>query len=250
MTRDSKRSGGRSRTAWSTLPEDELLGTRLRDLPLTVDAGSLARRLDRLDAELARRGLRFRPHVWLSSDFFSVDGVPGVAVPFYLAHPRLIRLERTQVGWAEGASESDGMRLLRHEAGHAIDTAFELSRRRDWREAFGLRSAPYRRVYTAEPRSSEFVRHLPRWYAQSHPAEDFAETFAVWLTPRATWRRAYPGGVAREKLELVDRMMAEIAGERPTHALRERPHSLPRLRETLGEHYAAKRRRRLREPSG
>ena len=30
-------------------------------------------------------------------------------------------------------------------------------------------------------------------YAASHPEEDFAETFAVWLTPRSNWRQSFPG---------------------------------------------------------
>ena len=35
--------------------------------------------------------------------------------------------------------------------------------------------------------------HLDPWYAQSHPDEDFAETFAVWLTPEVQLEDALRG---------------------------------------------------------
>ena len=236
-------------TRWSRWTDEELLELPFSALGLAIEGTPLERRVARLHAELARRGLRFRPHVWLSSDFFSPDGVPGLAVPFYLAHARLVRLERAQLLSAEGVAERECMRLLRHEAGHAVDTAFGLHRRPAWRAAFGRRSLPYRRHYTVNPAARAFVRYLPRWYAQSHPAEDFAETFAVWLDPGSHWRGRYRGWEALSKLELVDRMMAEIAGQRPLVRRRERTERLSSLGETLGRHYARKRRRFLSEPA-
>ena len=237
-----------ARPRWETWSDEELLELPLRRLGLSIAGTPLARRVARLHAELAARGLRFRPHAWLSSDFFSPDGVPGLALPFYLAHPRLIRLERTEVMTAEGSSERECMRILRHEAGHAIDTAFGLHRRPEWRAVFGRRSAPYRRLYAADPGSRAFVRYLPRWYAQSHPAEDFAETFAVWLDRGTRWRSRYAGWGALAKLELVDRTMAELAGAAPRVRRHEHTESLRTLGETLGHHYARKRRRQ-REPA-
>lgn len=224
----------------------ELLGLRFSELGLRLETTPLVRDVQRLARELEARGLCFRPHVWLSTDFFSPDGVPGFALPFFLAHPRLARLERAQVAWVEGASATDRMRLLRHEAGHAFDTAYALSRRRDWREVFGRRSAPYRRTYAADPTLRTFVRHLPGWYAQSHPAEDFAETFAVWLARGRSWTGA-PGA---EKLARLDTLVRDVADRPPPVRKRERPWSLPSLDTTLGEHYAEKRRRRARESHG
>ena len=228
--------------------DETLLARELRHLDARVEGTPLEGYVQRIHEELGARGIRFRPHVWVSTDFFSPDGVPGIAVPFHLTRPELTRLERRQVLTAEGAGRRDCLRLLRHETGHAIDTAFGLSRRADWRAAFGLRSAPYHRRYTADPSSHAFVRYLPRWYAQSHPAEDFAETFAVWLDPGTRWRTGYAGWPALAKLELVDCMMREVGATRPVVRRRERTEEIGRLRESVASHYRRKRRRLLSEP--
>ena len=225
----------------------ELLERPLRSLRLRVEDGPLRPRVERLHAELEARGLRFRPHVWFSTDWFSPDGVPGIAVPFFLGDPRLARLERRRHLTCEGWSEEECMRLLRHEAGHAIDTAFGLARRPAWRALFGRRSAPYRRAYTADPFATDFVRHLPRWYAQSHPAEDFAETFAVWLAGGGRGVSGDSG--AGRKLAFVDATMRELAGRRAPALGRERPYSLATSDETIGDHYRRKAREHRREPA-
>ena len=148
------------------------------------------------------------------------------------------------MGEVEGGTAAWCLQLLRHEAGHAVDTAWRLHRRRDWRETFGRFGAPYRRRYRPQPFRRDFVLHLPGWYAQSHPAEDFAETFAVWLaSPPATWRRRYAGWPVLRKLEAVDRMMAEVAGTRPRVTSRRRVDPLESLETTLREHYARRRAR-------
>jgi len=230
---------------WVHAGDDELLRTPLRRLRLKLSDTPLHARVERLYEELEAHGIRFRPHVWFSTDWFSPDTVPGIAVPFYLGHERLARFERRTHFSCEGHAERECLRLLRHEAGHAIDTAFGLARRPTWRAIFGKRGEPYRKTYRANPFSSDHVRHLPRWYAQSHPAEDFAETFAVWL---AKGIRGAPRGTgARGKLELVAELLSEIAGQKPRRVLRERPYSLASSEETLGQHYARKRRERARE---
>src|ERR1044072_3467043 len=91
----------------------------------------------------------------------------------------------------EGGTDTECLRILRHEAGHALDTAFRLHFKRQWREHFGSFAQRYPDFYKPKPKSRRYVLHLPTWYAQAHPAEDFAETFAVWLTPRSRWRRRY-----------------------------------------------------------
>jgi hypothetical protein len=166
-----------------------------------------------------------------------------VAIPFFLAHPRLTRLERSQFLEVEGGQEDEFMRLLRHECGHAIDTAYRLRSRAEWREHFGRASAPYRKSYTPKPYSKRFVTNLDRWYAQSHPTEDFAETFAVWLRPRSNWRARYARWPALKKLLFVDRLMHEIADEHAPVRSREHTESLRTLRMTLHEYYAEKRAR-------
>src|ERR1700751_3609100 len=128
---------------WARFSDEQLLRMRFCDLRLSIERSAIAPHLRRLYADLERRGLSLRPHVWLSEEWFSPDGVPGIAVPFYLAHPRLERLERRIMGEAEGGDSRLLRRILRHEAGHALDNAYRLRRRRRWREVFGPASRPY-----------------------------------------------------------------------------------------------------------
>lgn len=230
-----------SRPAWSRWSAARLMQTRMCDLDLRLGGTVMEARLQVLLAELEWRGLRFRPHFWLSDEWFSPSDVPGVAVPFYLAHPRLVRLESNQMLEAEGADPTRCMRILRHETGHAIEHAYRLRRRRRWQQLFGSSTQPYPVVYRPRPFSKRYVQHLDAWYAQSHPDEDFAETFAVWLSPRAGWRKRYQGWPALRKLEYVDELMAEI-GQRPAPVrTRRQVDPVSRLRKTLGEHYKERR---------
>ncbi len=228
---------------WAYLSDSELLEVRLCDLGLSIEETVLDRRIARLYAELEARRLPFRPHCWLSDEWFSLDGIPGIAIPFYMAHPRLMRLERKQMLEVEGGTEEWCMKILRHEAGHTIDTAYRLHRRRIWRETFGRYSEPYPEYYQPKPYSKSYVLHLDSWYAQSHPAEDFAETFAVWLRPRSRWRARYKCWPALKKLECVHELMQNIQDTKPVVRSRRRVAPLRQLRKTLGEHYAEKRAR-------
>ena len=167
--------------------------------------------------------------------------MPGIAIPFYLAHPRLMRLERSQMLAVEGGTPDWCLQILRHEAGHAFDNAYELRRRRRRVRLFGSPSTPYPDFYLPRPYSKSFVLHLDSWYAQSHPDEDFAETFAVWLTPDSDWRRRYAEWGALRKLEYMDELMREVARLRPVERTRRRVEPLERLRTTLRKHYARKR---------
>ncbi len=231
--------------AWEKCSNQELLEWRLCDLGLTLEGTWLELPIQRLQAELDARNLRVRPHYWLSEEWFSPAGVPGIAIPFYLAHPRLKRLERAQILEVEGGSHAECLRLLRHEAGHAVQHAFRLHRRKRWRELFGSSTLPYPDYYRPNPGSRRYVVHLPDWYAQSHPDEDFAETFAVWLTAGSRWRRKYLGWPALRKLRYVDQLMHEIAGQRAPVRSRARPDSVHRLKTTLADHYRARRERYL-----
>jgi hypothetical protein len=222
------------------LSEEELLDTRMCDLGVQIDETPLADRIARLYDELEQRDIHFRPHFWLADEWFTPDGVPGVAIPFYLGHPRLMRLEKKKMLEVEGGNENWCMRILRHEAGHAIDNAYRLRRKLRWRETFGKASMPYPVFYSPKPYSRSYVLHLDAWYAQSHPVEDFAETFAVWLRPRSRWRTQYAGWPAMKKLEYVHELMGEIRGQKPKVTSRERPGSISRVRRTLRQHYAKK----------
>ena len=230
------------RYPWATLSDDDLLDVRFCDLGLSLEDTPAARSVQKLHRELELHGIRrFRPHCWLSTEWFSPDGVPGIALPFYLAHPRLTRLEKNQMLQAEGATEAERMRILRHEAGHAIDTAYRLHYRKRWRELFGSYTDPYPTHYKPRPGSRRYVVHLPAWYAQAHPAEDFAETFAVWLRPGSRWKSEYRGWPVMQKLEYVHEIMAEIGDAAPPVRSRRKVEPLSADRRTLREHYLAKR---------
>ncbi len=210
------------------------------DLPIRIEGTEIGARIKRLYQELEAKNITFKPHVWIGEEWFSPDFSPGFAVPFYLTHPRLMRLEEKMMLQAEGAGEIECMKILRHEAAHAIDTAYRLHFRKRWRETFGSFAAPYPDTYTPKPSSRSYVQHLNYWYAQAHPAEDFAETFAVWLTPGSKWRSTYRGWAALRKLECVDEIMSEIAGRSPTRKSRARDGDLSTLKLTLQEHYASR----------
>jgi putative zinc-binding metallo-peptidase len=226
---------------WTTFSDEKLLEVRMCDLGLTIAGTELEPRIAQLDAELAARGLVFRPYYWLSDEWFTPDGVPGIAIPFYLAHPRLAKLERAEMLEVEGGDPESCLRILRHEAGHAIDNAYQLQRRPTRRRLFGDPRTEYPEYYTPKPYSKSFVQHLDHWYAQSHPDEDFAETFAVWIDPHSMWATRYSGWPAQRKLEYMDRLMRDLAPAKPRVTSKRQVDPLPRLKKTLGEHYRKKR---------
>jgi hypothetical protein len=226
---------------WANLSDDKLLDVRMCDLNLAIEGTDVEQRIAQVNAELDARGLMFRPFYYLSDEWFTPDGVPGIAIPFYLAHPRLARLELAQMLEVEGGDPESCLRILRHEVGHAIDNAYRLRRRPTRRRIFGNPGIEYPEYYTPKPYSKSFVQHLDHWYAQSHPDEDFAETFAVWVDPQSMWANRYAGWPAQRKLEYMDRLMRELARTRPRVKSSRRLDPLPRLKKTLGEHYRNKR---------
>jgi hypothetical protein len=226
---------------WTTLGDDKLLEVRMCDLHVAIEGTELEARIAQLNRELEARGLAFKPHYYLSDEWFTPDGVPGIAIPFYLGHPRLAKLEQNQMLEVEGGDAESCLRILRHEAGHAIDNAYQLRRRPIRRRLFGNPAIEYPEYYTPKPYSKSFVQHLDHWYAQSHPDEDFAETFAVWLDPQGMWATRYAGWPAQRKLEYMDRLMRELARKRPVVTTRRTVDPLSRLKKTLGEHYRKKR---------
>jgi hypothetical protein len=233
---------GQDDPPWVSWSDDALLDLPMSDLHVGFKGGFLEEPIAELTQELERCGLLFRPHFWLSNEWFTPDGVPGIAVPFYLAHPRLAKLEQAQMLEVEGGTTEWCLRILRHEAGHAIENAYKIRRRKTRRHIFGKSSQRYPMYYSPRPYSRSFVRHLDLWYAQSHPDEDFAETFAVWLTPDSLWEERYRGWPVLKKLKYVDGLMKELRGVSPSVTTQEEVDPLPHLKKTLREHYDRKRR--------
>ena len=228
---------------WFELPDEQLLDLRLSDLPLKIEGTALETRIAQLRSELERCELHLPIHFYISDEWFTPDGTATMAVPFYLVHPRLEKLEKAQMLQVEGGDHDWCMRILRHEAGHVIDNAYKLRLRRQRRELFGSSAVPYPEFYSPKPYSKAFVQHIDPWYAQSHPDEDFAETFAVWLTPDSNWKRRYVGWPAMGKLEYMDTLMRSLRGKKAVVDNAEEVDPLRRLRHTLRRHYRQKRRR-------
>ncbi len=224
------------------LSDDELLACRFCELPIRLEGTPIAARARRVFDELRDRDLLCEPAIWLAEEWFNPDATVGFAIPFYLAHPRLIRLERKMMLEAEGVPEGEALRILRHETGHAVDEAYQLFRTPEYRSVFGSPRQPYPTSYAVRPDSLDYVTHLNAWYAQSHPVEDFAETFAVWLKPGGSWGRRYRGWPALRKLTAVDEWMRARAGQLPTLASRRPAESLEHNTRTLAQHYEEKRR--------
>jgi hypothetical protein len=237
---------GPAEPPWANARDEELLAMRVCDLGARIEGSELEGRIQQLHDELGARAIPLRPACYLGDEWFTPSEQAVIAIPFWLAHPRLKALELRQVLEVEGGTHEHCMQLLRHECGHALDHAYRFSRRRRWRQLFGnTDNDATPDIYRPRPYSKSFVRHLPNWYAQAHPDEDFAETFAVWLgVPEREWRSKYRGWKALDKLEYVDELMHEAASLRPP-ALRaaRRIAEAARMRKTLGRYYAERRKK-------
>src|ERR1700736_6630804 len=229
--------------SWVALKDEEMLALRICDLGVRIEGSELEPRVGQFYAELAARGVSLRPDCYLGDEWFSPEGVPAIAIPFYLAHPRLKALELRLMLEVEGGTAEWCQMLLRHECGHAIDHAYHFSARPAWQSIFGSPETEYTpETYTPRPYSRSFVRHLPNWYAQAHPDEDFAETFAVWLSSAPEdWRQRYRGWKALEKLEYVETLMQEIAASKPAVKRGRRISDARKLRTTLARYYVTRR---------
>ena len=215
----------------------ELLTKPIKDLGLKLEGSPLERFVHRLYRELDRKGLRkFRPPCYLTDEWGCPSGQPVIGIPFYLADPKLARLEKAMNDLED---EREIMMYMRHEAGHAFNYAYELYRKPEWHTLFGPFRRPYRDEYRPIPFSRRFVRHISGWYAQKHPDEDFAETFAVWLTPRSKWRERYKGWGALEKLRYVDRMARRLRDADPVRPRGLTDITVEEMDETVADFYAA-----------
>ena len=204
-----------SRIDLEKITEPALLETRICDLPLSIEGTWLQGQINQLYQELSHHQILLKPRCYLADEWVTPEDEPIIGIPFFLAHPTLIRLEKKLMLEAEGESKPEFMKLLRHEAGHALSYAYRFQKRKRWQKVFGSASQQYAETYRFRPYSKSFVRHLDSFYAQYHPDEDFAETFAIWLTPESDWRKRYQNWKALEKLQFVDQLMREIRGQEP-----------------------------------
>lgn len=223
------------------LIDKELLDTPIYKLGLENLDMPFPAQIERLFSTLSKRGLNIDLKIWPSDEWFSPEGKAGIAIPFTLMHPRLIALEKKILGFCEGSTPKEFYKLLVHECGHAIDHAFKLKEdaRRD--KVFGDSNKKYPRYYIPKPYSKNYVKHLPNSYAQSHPDEDFAETFSIWMRPKAQWKKQYKGWAALEKLKYMDEILRECRGVEQKQRMHNTLLNATRDTRTLREYFAWKK---------
>jgi len=229
-------ASGKSQEDW-LVERAQILKATIDQLGLRIEGTYLEQLVTRLYGELEAAGIRFRPKVYLADEWACPDGVPVIGIPFYLADEKLSRLEDEMMDGIEASSEDTILAYLRHECGHAINYAYKLYEIPEWNRVFGDYSAPYRDDFVPQPFSRNFVRHIPGFYAQKHPDEDFSETFAVWLTPDSRWRDTYRNWGAYEKLRYVDRLMREIGDKPPLVTGEDYDFAADAIVHSLDEHY-------------
>jgi len=227
---------------WDKLTDEELLQMRIRDFNLNIQNSSLEPLTIKLYDELASKGMVFRPPCYLADEWLCPDKEPIIGIPFFLAHPRLKNIEKKMMFEVEGGTDKSCMELLRHECGHALNYAYELFKKTRWRELFGPFSTKYPGDYHFQPYSRRFVLHLKDNYAQAHPDEDFAETFAIWLTPNSNWQEKYSDWPVIKKLQYIDNVVKKIRNEAPIVVAKGiPPWSASRMTSTLAAFYDRKR---------
>ncbi len=212
-----------------------VLQARIKDLQLHLKGTRLERFISQLYEELEAKGLRLKPQCYLSDQWGCPSGVPVIGIPFYLADPQLTQIEERLGAGAE--NEREIMMYLRHEAGHAFNYAYKLYESDEWRKLFGDYGKPYLETYKPQPFSRKYVLHISGWYAQKHPDEDFAETFAVWLTPESRWSERYKGWGALKKLQYVQSVVEARGLTDPIVTLTERDVDVGEMEQTVLDHY-------------
>jgi hypothetical protein len=219
---DGENTPGQQESSERELPP-EILHRRICDFALRIEGGPLENVIGRFRRELTERGItKLQPAFYLSDEWGVSDGTVAIAIPFYLADERLRRVQQARSGVVEGKDDEDILRYLRHEMGHVVNYAYHLYENDDWTTLFGPMSRPYTDEYRSVPFSPDFVRHLPGNYAQKHPDDDWAETFAVWMTPGSDWTTQYQdASAALAKLLYCERVMADIKDREPyvTHTI-------------------------------
>ena len=225
--------------AVSSFRESNLFGAPIRDLNLAIENTRLAPLIGEFLEELKVKGITLlTPKFHLSAEWGVPFGSIAIGIPFYLAKPELTELHGEEVGHIEGFSPPDILRYLRHEMGHVVNYAYKLYDSEQWVLIFGSITQPYVEDYRPQPFSRRYVRHLPGWYAQKHPDEDWAETFAVWMSPDRNWRTEYakwPSALA--KLEYCDRIMAELRERNPVVTSEELDEDVGELDYSLRDYY-------------
>ncbi len=234
-----KKLFSRPKAGLFNLPVNELLDLRFCDLKLSLNDGPVASAITSLEKEWKKTQFRWKPYYWFSTEWFHPEGTNGIAIPFYLSHPTLMAIEEAFYKECEGKSKSDILKYLRHEAGHIVDKVYQLRYSKDRRALFGNSTKKYPKTYYPVLFSRKFVKNLPRNYAQTHPDEDFAETFAIWLNPKSSWKKKYVGTVLK-KLKYIDQTVKTLKSSPPMYLLKDKVGDSKKSRMKLRTYYKNK----------
>ncbi len=227
--------------SWANLSDEALLEKKICDLKLQIEGSDLQGLIAELYQNLEAKNILLKPDCYLADEWFVLEKETAIGVPFYLAHSRLKKLEEKMMLEVEGGKPEEFMKLIRHEAGHCIYYGYHLYQKKQVSQIFGPPSSEETpQHYRPKPYSKNFVRHLDNWYAQAEPDEDFAETFAVWLTPHLDWKSYYKGWPVLKKLQYMDELMKEIAGKPPLYLSKKKEFSVENLRLKLKTYYFRK----------
>lgn len=226
---------------WEKITDDELIEYRLCELNLKIEGSDIEKLIEQVYKELDDKGMRFHPACYLADEWLCPEGEPVIGIPFYLANSRLTNLEKKMMLEAEGSDKKDFLKLLRHEVGHALTYAYKLQGKKKYRLTFGPNGKEFNDYYRPRPYSKKFVRNLENWYAQAHPDEDFAETFAIWLDPNSDWKNRYKSWKALDKLRFVDDLIKKIATQNPQKEKGENLWAAQKLKTKLKTYYKRKK---------
>jgi len=222
-------------------PIQEILNIKICDLDLKLSSSYIYPFINQALQELKHHNLFIKPNFYISDGWFCLDKTADIEIPFYLLHPKLIKIDQKKTGFTEGIGKKC-LLFLRHEIGHAIDNVYRLRNKKDNEriKLFGKASLPYKVYYQYHPCRKDFVANIDDYYAQSHPTEDFAETFAIWLNPRSNWKRFSKNKLILKKLYYIDNLMKKLANKKSIIQTKYKTDSILSIKYTIDKYYNQK----------
>lgn len=182
---------------------------KISNLNLSIKGSWVEPLINDVLGELKTVGISVKPKFWISTEWFCPDGINGIALPFYLFSKDLMSLEKKKIGYVEGGTAKSFKKYLRHELGHVIDNIYDLRNCPKRKKLFGDSAIKYPSSYKPRIYSRNFISYLEKGYGQSHPDEDFAETFAYWLDPNKRLSVKRYSSLAIKKIDYFNELFLE-----------------------------------------
>lgn len=216
----------------------EFLLTPISYIPLQIKNSPLERLIKEILQEIRRKNLLMTPEFYLSDEFGCVQNTATIGIPFYLAHPDLQELDRL-VGSQKGQILTEGhiKSILRHECGHAFFYTYEVYKKNKALKIFGDFDSRSISLQNIVPDSDDYVDYLARCgtasagYSQTHPEEDFADTFGACVDPN--FKKTSVQGMAVKKLDYAKDLMQKYAGKNISGLAHEFHKPASEIKETL-----------------